>query len=120
VLFYASQLQSSRTLEIVFPIPETISFYILMVLTMCGLALRAWTLSAVGYRHPDAGSQFRRLFPLLFLMDEIWSISPLLLLRKLGDYGFVTLGFIAIMAYLPFSQKTLIESMYPRLREATR
>jgi len=105
---------SGSFLEDTFPISATKSFPMIIILAMCGLAMRAWTITAVGYRHPDAGRQFRRVFPLLFALDAIWAASPLLLVKSWGPYGFLTLGCVAIMAYLPFSQKTLMESLYPK------
>jgi hypothetical protein len=49
------------------------------------------------------------LFPLLWLLDSIWAASPLLLLDKLR-FGMI-LGCIALLAYVPFSQRTLMENL---------
>jgi hypothetical protein len=64
----------------------------------------------VGLNHPEAGAKFQRLFPALFVLDTLWAMSPLLLIPTIG-YG-LALGSIAPLAYLPFSQRTLIRSMY--------
>jgi len=81
-----------------------------IVLAMCGIAVRLYLLSAVGWDHPEAGVKFRRLFPVLFVLDALWSASPLLLVREIG-YG-LALGSVAALAYLPFAQRTLMSSAY--------
>jgi len=78
---------------------------------MCGIAVRLYLLSSVGLRHPAAGRQFQRLFPFLFLLDEVWAASPLLVAGIIG-VGPALAG-VSGLAYLPFSQRTLIRSIYP-------
>ncbi len=77
---------------------------------MCGIAVRLYLITSVGLDHPAAGPKFLRLFPILFLLDTLWAVSPLLLSRKIG-YG-LALGSVAALAYLPFSQRTLMLSIY--------
>jgi len=119
LMYSFSKTITDAFLKDLFRLSGTNGRTVIIVLAMCGLAMRAWTLTTVGYRHPDAGIQFRRLFPLLFLLDAAWAASPLLLFPFLVSKGwdtaaFLTLGCVAIMAYLPFSQKTLMESLYPK------
>ncbi|OFV95064.1 MAG: hypothetical protein A3H28_17085 [Acidobacteria bacterium RIFCSPLOWO2_02_FULL_61_28] len=81
---------------------------LILVSAMCGIAVRLYLLSAVGLDHPAAGSQFRRMFVPLFVLDALWATSPLLLVRQMG-YG-LALGSVAALAYLPFAQRTLMQS----------
>jgi hypothetical protein len=83
---------------------------LLMVTAMCGIAVRLYLISAVGFQHPAAGEKFRRLFPFLFALDVWWALSPLLLAPRIG-LG-LALGAVAALAYLPFSQRTLIGRLY--------
>jgi hypothetical protein len=83
---------------------------LVLVVATCGIAVRLYLLSSVGLNHPAAGAKFQRLFPALFILDTLWAASPLLLLGKIG-YG-LALGSIAPLAYLPFSQRTLVQSIY--------
>jgi predicted Ser/Thr protein kinase len=80
-----------------------------VILAMCGIAVRLYLLAAVGLDHPAAGVRFRRLFPALLALDAVWAASPLLLFGKLG---WPALGAVAALAYLPFCQRTLIQSAY--------
>jgi DNA-binding winged helix-turn-helix (wHTH) protein len=82
---------------------------LVLIIAMCGIAVRLYLLAAVGLNHPAAGANFRRLFPALFILDLIWAVSPLLLIHNIG-YG-LALGAIAPLAYLPFCQRTLIQSI---------
>jgi hypothetical protein len=82
----------------------------ILVSAMCGIAVRLYLLSAVGLDHPEAGIKFRRLFPTLFVLDALWSASPLLLVREIG-FG-LAFGSVAALAYLPFAQRTLMLSAY--------
>jgi tRNA A-37 threonylcarbamoyl transferase component Bud32 len=100
---------AGRELEQGFQIPGTVGVYIVIVLAMLGIATRLYLLSALVWDHPDLPKKFRRLFPALWLLDTIWAASPVLLLdwMRLG----VILGCVAVLAYVPFSQKTLMENM---------
>jgi DNA-binding winged helix-turn-helix (wHTH) protein len=89
---------------------------LLLVVAMCGITVRLYLISAVGLHHPAAGAKFLRLFPALFILDTLWAVSPLLLVRKIG-YG-LALGSIAPLAYLPFSQRTLVQCIYRRSNPA--
>ena len=94
----------------VFGGPVSILWPLILILSMCGIAVRLYLLSSVGLHHPAAGAKFRRLFPALFFLDTLWALSPLLLVEKIG-YG-LALGSIAPLVYLPFSQRTLMRSIY--------
>jgi predicted Ser/Thr protein kinase len=95
-----------------FGLPEGASILAVIILALCGVAMRLYLISAVGWRHPDAWRQYRRLFPALLLLDSIWAASPLLLWHQIR-YG-IALVCVALLAYLPFAQRTLLESVYHR------
>ena len=95
-----------------FQIPERPGLFGTLILAMCGIAVRVYLISSVGWRHPAAGRKFIFLFPLLLLLDGIWAASPLLLWRRIG-YGLAFAG-VALLAYVPFAQRTLIRTIYPR------
>ena len=99
-----------------FPASAIVVTPILLVSSMCGIAVRLYLLSAVGLDHPEAVAKFRRLFPSLFVLDALWSAAPLLLAREIG-YG-LALGSVAALAYLPFAQRTLMLSAYRNRKHA--
>jgi DNA-binding winged helix-turn-helix (wHTH) protein len=78
---------------------------------MCGIAVRIYLTTAVGWAHPNAGQQFRRLFPFLLMFDAMWAASPLLVEHKIGS-GLALAGVVGL-AYLPFAQRTLMVTIAP-------
>jgi hypothetical protein len=82
---------------------------IVIITAMSGIAVRIFLMSSVALQHPAAGRKFRRLFPVLLLLDAMWAASPLLVnplnvgLKLAGAAG---------LAYLPFAQRTLMERLY--------
>jgi tRNA A-37 threonylcarbamoyl transferase component Bud32 len=105
-LYYAEA--AANALERAYQISFTTGLSAIVVLAMCGIAARIYVSSAVIWDHPDFPRNFRRLFPALLLFDSVWAASPLLLLDKMG-IG-VVLGCVAILAYVPFAQRTLMEN----------
>ncbi|MBI3934415.1 MAG: winged helix-turn-helix domain-containing protein [Acidobacteria bacterium] len=98
-----------EVLEQVYMAPTGVLMPVLLALAMCGIAVRLYLLTSVGLDHPAAGEKYRKLFPVLFVMDTLWAVSPLLLVRKMG-FG-AALACVAALAYLPFAQRTLIGSV---------
>ena len=94
-----------------FLFPSTASFVGPLVLAMCGIAVRVYLISAVGWRHPHAGHRFIQLFPVILFLDGIWAAAPLLLWET--NIGLAFAG-VALLAYVPFAQRTLIRTIYPR------
>lgn len=82
---------------------------IVIITAMSGIAVRIFLLSSVALQHPAAGRKFRRLFPVLLVMDAMWAASPLLVIPM--NIGLRLAG-AAGLAYLPFAQRTLIERLY--------
>jgi hypothetical protein len=87
----------------------------ILVSGCCGIPIRLFIIASVGFDDPDTGKQFGRLFPWLFLLDELWALSPLLLIEK-WPAG-LTLICVAFLAYLPISHRNLIRSAYPPERK---
>jgi hypothetical protein len=97
-------------------VPVAITLPSAIVIAMCGIAVRIYLLSEVGWAHPEAGRNFRRLFPFLLVLDALWAASPLLAVPAI-DLGTALAG-VAGLAYVPFAQRTLILSIYPPRADA--
>ena len=94
-----------------FLVSGQIGVVLTIILAVCGIAVRVYLISAVGWGHPAAGDKFHTLFPALLILDGLWAASPLLLWRHIG-YG-IAFTCVAMMAYVPFAQRTMIRSLYP-------
>ena len=84
---------------------------VVVITAVIGIPMRLYLLTAVAFDYRLLGEKFRRLFPLLFVMDVIWALSPLLIAHKIG-LG-LALAACAALLYVPFSQRTLIRMGYP-------
>ncbi|HLQ78008.1 MAG TPA: serine/threonine-protein kinase [Terriglobia bacterium] len=98
-LFYVNKLEL-----------DTVLLGGVIVTAMLGIAVRLFLISSVMLAHPAAGRKFNRIFPLLLLLDGAWAASPLLAVPAIR-YG-VALAGVAALAYLPFSQRTLMHRIY--------
>lgn len=88
--------------------------WILVVLVILsavlGIPMRLYLLTAAGFDYRGLGRSFRRLFPFLLPLDELWALSPFFLGHKIG-YG-LAFAVTAALLYVPFSQRTLIRMAY--------
>jgi hypothetical protein len=112
-LYFATLFYLNESADILFTylgVPLWAGYGLLVFSATTGIAVRIYLTSAVGVNHPDTGKQFWRLFPALFVFDMLWAMSPLLLAPKIQPG--VALAFVVCLAYLPFSQKTLITNAY--------
>jgi cholera toxin transcriptional activator len=81
-------------------------FPLLLVTALCGIPIRLYLLAAIAFRYQGLREKFRRLFPLLLPLDELWALAPLLLVDSIG-VG-LALAATAALLYVPFSQRSLL------------
>ena len=82
-----------------------------VISAVIGIPLRLYLLNAVAFDYRLLGEKFRRLFPVVFVLDVIWGLSPLLIAYEIG-LG-LALAACATLLYVPFAQRTLIRMGYP-------
>jgi hypothetical protein len=92
-------------------------FTILLVTACCGIAVRLFLVASITIDDPETGIQYRRLFPFIFLIDQVWALAPLILTYK-WRVG-VTLLCFALLAYSPIAQRNLVRSAYPSRRSGS-
>jgi cholera toxin transcriptional activator len=81
-------------------------FVPLLVTASVGIPIRLYLLSASLFGYSGLTSRFLRLFPALFLLDELWALAPFLLVEQIG-VG-LALAATAALLYVPFSQRSLL------------
>jgi DNA-binding winged helix-turn-helix (wHTH) protein len=84
----------------------THSFTVLIVTAAIMLPVRAFVLSLVLFHAPGVRSKFIRIWPLILVLDELWALSPFLLLHHI-NFG-LALAATAILVYSPFAQRSLV------------
>lgn len=81
-----------------------------LVTSMIGIAVRLYLMTNVIWDHVQTGIRYRLLFPFLFTLDILWSVSPFGLSLSIGEI--FALACIPPLVFSPFSQRTLIRSAY--------
>lgn len=81
-----------------------------MVTAGVGIPLRCYLLSSVGFDYQRLGEKFRKIFPFVLALDQLWAIAPFLLIEKIGLGAAFAAS--AALLYLPFSERTLIQMAY--------
>lgn len=107
--FYIVALARLRQLESVVEQTFGPSAWIIAVAIMAalvGLPIRLYLISGVLFGIENLSIKFRKLFALIFLLDEVWALAPLLLAPQIG-IG-LALAATGVLVYVPFSQRTLL------------
>jgi len=82
---------------------------VLLMASVLGVPVRLYQFTAIAFDYRDLGQKFRRLFPFVLLLDVVWAAAPLLFLGQLQGLVLVC---AAALAFLPFSQRTLLYAAY--------
>jgi DNA-binding winged helix-turn-helix (wHTH) protein len=90
--------------------PGWVLVALVILSAVLGIPTRLYLLSAAGFDYRGLGRSFRRLFPFVLPLDELWALSPFFLGYKIG-YG-LAFAATAALLYVPFSQRTLIRMAY--------
>ena len=79
---------------------------VLIVTAAVLIPVRAFVLTAVLMHAPRIRKQFLRIWPFLLVLDELWSLSPFLLLHHI-NLG-LAVSCTALLVYSPFAQRSLV------------
>jgi hypothetical protein len=66
----------------------------------------------VGFDYPKLGEKFQKIFLGILVLDQLWAISPFLLVPQIG-FG-AALAATAALLYVPFGERTLVRMGYPK------
>jgi DNA-binding winged helix-turn-helix (wHTH) protein len=112
--FYIASLAKlhdiGRIAERAMPSWDWLLVVVVIVAAVLGIPTRLYLLTAVLFDVRKLGENFRRLFPFLFVLDELWALAPFLLVSYIG-FG-LAFAATAALLYVPFSQRTLIRMTY--------
>lgn len=82
----------------------------ILVTAGVGIPLRLYLISGTAFDHIRMGEKFRKLFPFVLALDQLWAVAPFLLMQQIG-LG-TAFAATAALLYLPFSERTLIRMAY--------
>ncbi len=108
VSFYVGALTNLAEIDdLLTPLPHaTVVFNILIVTAAILIPARAFVLTTTLLHAPRARANFLRIWPLLLVSDELWSLSPFLLLHHI-NYG-LAIACTTLLVYAPFAQRSLV------------
>ena len=113
--FYLTALANLREVEEIFTaaglLPPVVLTAILVTTAAVLIPVRLYLVAAVAFGLRQLPAKFARLFPVLLVLDLLWSLSPFLLVHYVSTG--LALGLCAVLVYLPFSQRSLV-LMYAR------
>ena len=106
--FYVGALANLAEIEdLLSPLPWATAVYAVLIVTAAILIpVRAFALSAVLFRAPGMRGKFLKLWPFLLVFDELWALSPFLLLHHI-NFG-LALACTTLLVYSPFAQRSLV------------
>lgn len=116
--FYLGALANLAEVHQIFleaSLPPSLLMSVLVTTAAMLIPVRLYLFTAVTFDSQQLSPKFRKLFPVLLILDLLWALSPLLLIHHVS-FG-LTLGISAALLYLPFAQRSLV-LMYahPRTR----
>ncbi|HYH01080.1 MAG TPA: winged helix-turn-helix domain-containing protein [Terriglobales bacterium] len=114
LVFYGVALvQLERIPEIAFGFLGRLTIVLVplvLVTAAVGIAMRLYLITAVTFDYKALGEKFRKLFPVVLPLDQLWALSPFLLVEQIGIGA--AFAACAALLYVPFSERTLIRMGY--------
>ncbi len=106
--FYVGALANLPEIEgLLSALPKaTLLFTVVIVTAGILIPVRAFLLSAALFHPPRASEKILKIWPFLLPFDELWALSPFLLLHHI-NFG-LALACTALLVYSPFAQRSLV------------
>ena len=106
--FYVGALANLAEIhDLLSPLSRATQVYTLLIVTAALLIpVRAFVLCAVLFHAPGLLGKFLKLWPPLLVLDELWALSPFLLLHHI-NFG-LALACTTLLVYSPFAQRSLV------------
>jgi DNA-binding winged helix-turn-helix (wHTH) protein len=106
--FYVGALANLAEIQdLLSALPEAAHAFTLLIVTAAALLpVRIFVLFSALFHAPGVRVKFLRIWPALLLLDELWSLSPFLLLHHI-NFG-LALASTALLVYSPFAQRSLV------------
>lgn len=106
--FYVGALANLAEIsEILSRLTLATEMFIAIVVTAALLIpVRAFLITAVLFHAPGFQTKFLKIWPVLLLLDLVWSLAPFLLIHHI-NFG-LALACTALLVYSPFAQRSLV------------
>jgi DNA-binding winged helix-turn-helix (wHTH) protein len=106
--FYIGALANLAEIADLFsPLPKAAQALTILIVTAAILIpVRAFLLCAALFHAPRIRGNFLSIWPFLLVFDELWALSPFLLLHHI-NFG-LALACMTLLVYSPFAQRSLV------------
>lgn len=106
--FYIGALANLAEIDdLLSPLPgAAVLFRVLFISAAVLIPARAFVLCAALFHAPGFRKKFLTLWPFLLFFDELWSLSPFLLMHHI-NFG-VAVACTALLVYSPFAQRSIV------------
>ena len=106
--FYVGALANLAEIEELFsPLSRATEVLVVLIVTAAILIpVRLFVISATLFHAPGARGKFLKIWPFLLVFDELWALSPFLLLHHI-NFG-LALACMTPLVYSPFAQRSLV------------
>ena len=106
--FYVGALANLPEIEqLLAPLPRASDAYTVAMVTAATLIpVRAFMLTGIWFKAPRMRGKLLKMWPFLLPFDQLWSLSPFLLLHHI-DFG-LALACATLLVYAPFAQLSLV------------
>jgi hypothetical protein len=119
LIFYVEALVHWKAIERM-SWPDTCAALVpiaVLVTAGVGIPVRFYFLSAASFDYKRLGENFHQIFLGVLVLDQLWAVSPFLLLDQIG-FG-PAFAATAALLYVPFAERTLVRMAYPSLGVTT-
>jgi cholera toxin transcriptional activator len=109
LIFYIISLTRLPEVEGILAESGKLALLILIALILTGvigIPVRLYLLGATAFNYRGLNMKFKKLFPFLLVLDELWALAPFLIVHQIG-FG-LAIAATAALLYLPFSQRSLL------------
>ena len=106
--FYVGALGNLGEIEDLFAVLPSASVLLRVTVATAavGIPVRAYAIAAALLKPPGGREKLLRLWWFLLFLDELWALSPFLLLHHI-NFG-LALACTALLVYAPFAQRSLV------------
>lgn len=112
LIFYLEALLHWQGIDRIPWLNAPVILVLVLVSAAVGIPVRFYLLSGVGFDYRRLGQKFQKIFLGILVLDQLWAISPFLLLPQIG-FG-AALASTAALLYVPFGERTLVRMAYRR------
>lgn len=109
LVFYVLSLARIREVDLLLrqsEQPARLILTVLIITAAAGIPIRLYLISAAAFHYRGLSGKFRRLFPALLPLDELWALAPFLAVEQIGVGAAIAVT--AALLYLPFAQRSLM------------